>query len=39
MIHGDYDLAISHKNISHLSNKNKSLQYWVALETDSKFEG
>ena len=39
MIPGDYDLAISHKNISHWSNKNKSLQYWVALETDSKFEG
>jgi len=39
MIPGEYDLIISQKNISHWINANKNLQYWVALETDSKYEG
>ena len=39
MIPGEYDLIISRKNISHWINANKNLQYWVALETDSKYEG
>ncbi len=39
MIPGEYDLTVSSKNISHWVNANKNLQYWVALETDSKYEG
>ena len=39
MIPGEYDLIISRKNISHWINVNKNLQYWIALEVDSKFEG
>ena len=39
MIHGEYDLTVSSKNISHWVNANKNLQYWVALETDSTYEG
>lgn len=39
MIPGEYDLTISSKNISHWVNANKNLQYWVALETDSTYEG
>jgi hypothetical protein len=39
MIPGEYDLTVSSKNISHWVNANKNLQYWVALETDSSYEG
>jgi hypothetical protein len=39
MIPGEYDLTVSSKNISHWVNANKNLQYWVALETDSAYEG
>lgn len=39
MIPGDYDLTVSAKNISHFVNANRNLQYWIALETDSKYEG
>jgi hypothetical protein len=39
MIPGEYDLTVSAKNISHWVNANVNLQYWVALETDSKYEG
>ena len=39
MIPGEYDLIISRKNISHWINVYKNLQYWIALEVDSKFEG
>ena len=39
MIPGEYDLIVSSKNISHWINANKNLQYWIALEVDSTFEG
>ena len=39
MIPGEYDLIVSKKNISHWINANKNLQYWIALEVDSTFEG
>lgn len=39
MIAGEYDLTVSSKNISHWVNANRNLQYWVALETDSTYEG
>ena len=33
----DYDVAISKAKISHFVNRNKSVQYWIALEPDSEF--
>ena len=33
----DYDVAISSKKISHFVNRNKAIQYWIALEPDSEF--
>lgn len=33
----DYDVAISSKKISHFINRNKPIQYWIALEPDSEF--
>lgn len=33
----DYDVAISKSKISHFVNRNKSVQYWIALEPDSEF--
>ena len=33
----DYDVAISKQKISHFINKNKPIQYWIALEPDSEF--
>jgi len=37
MISDDYDVAISAQKISHLVNRNKKVQYWIALEPDSEF--
>jgi len=39
LMEGNYDVEISSKNISHLSSKNGSVEYWIALETESKYEG
>ena len=39
MLPGDYNVAISSKLISNFKHKNKSLQYWVALENTSKYGG
>ena len=39
MIPGEYDLVVSSKNISQWTNVHRSIQYWIALETDSNFEG
>jgi len=33
----DYDVAISEQKISHFVNRNKAVQYWIALEPDSEF--
>ena len=33
----DYDVAISKAKISHVVNRNKAVQYWIALEPDSEF--
>lgn len=35
---GSYDVKISSKGISHFSNKNIPLQYWITTEVGSKFE-
>jgi len=37
MIPGDYDVIISEKNISQLSNTKDNIVYWIALETDSYY--
>ena len=39
MIVGNYTVEISDKNISHFTNTNNDIQYWIALETDSKYNG
>ena len=36
MISGDYDVSVSSKSISHFQNKILPIQYWIALEPDSK---
>ncbi len=33
----DYDVALSKAKISHFVNRNKPIQYWIALEPDSEF--
>ena len=37
LIQDDYDVAISKAKISHFTNRNKPIQYWIALEPDSEF--
>ena len=37
MIRDDYDVAISSQKISHFINRNKPIQYWIAIEPDSEF--
>ena len=37
IIPGDYTVNISSKGISHFKNNKESLEYWIALEPDSKY--
>tara|TARA_B100001750_G_scaffold237172_1_gene241953 strand:+ start:6549 stop:7223 length:675 start_codon:yes stop_codon:yes gene_type:complete len=37
MVAGDYEVSISQQGISYFKNKNSSLEYWIALEPDSKY--
>ena len=37
VIGDDYDVEISKQKISHFVNRNKPVQYWIALEPDSEF--
>ena len=37
IIGDDYDIEISQQKISHFVNRNKPVQYWIALEPDSEF--
>ena len=37
LITDDYDVSISSQKISHFVNRNKAVQYWIALEPDSEF--
>jgi len=39
MIEADYDVKISDKNISQFTSTNNELIYWIALETDSRYNG
>ena len=34
-----YDVKISSKNISHFKNTNVDIEYWIALEPESKYNG
>jgi len=37
LILDDYNVSISSQKISHFVNRNKPVQYWIALEPDSEF--
>lgn len=37
MVVGDYDVFISRQGISHFKHKKDELEYWIALEPDSKY--
>ena len=37
LLSGTYDVAVSSKNISHFVNRNVDIQYWIALEPESKY--
>jgi len=37
MIVDDYDVGISTQKISHFVNRNKKIEYWIAVEQDSEF--
>jgi hypothetical protein len=37
MVTGDYDVFISSQGISYFKNKKDNLEYWIALEPDSKY--
>ena len=37
MVASDYEVSISQQGISYFKNKNSSLEYWIALEPDSKY--
>ena len=39
VMEGDYDISLSSKRISHFKREGDSLQYWIALEQNSTFDG
>ncbi len=39
IMEGDYTVALSSKRISHFKRKTDTLQYWIALEQNSSYEG
>ena len=38
LLSGTYDVGVSSKSISHFVNKNVDVQYWIALEPESKYD-
>ena len=38
VLQGNYDVAVSSKGVSHFSNKDIDLEYFIALEPDSKYD-
>ena len=38
LLSGTYNVAVSSKNISHFVNTNVDIQYWIALEPESKYD-
>ena len=39
VMEGSYDVELSSKRISHFKRKSDSLEYWIALEQNSTYEG
>jgi len=39
MITGDYDVSIAKQVVSHFTHKTSGVQYWIALESDSVYNG
>jgi len=39
MMSGDYQVEITEKVVSKFTNKNSDLCYWIALESDSQYDG
>jgi hypothetical protein len=39
MMAGDYQVEITEKVVSKFTNKNSDLCYWIALESDSQYDG
>jgi len=39
VITGAYDVQISSKGLAHFKNKTRKIEYWLATESGSKFEG
>jgi hypothetical protein len=39
LLSGNYDVEISEKVVSQFSHKDINLQYWIALESDSSYDG
>ena len=39
MVPGNYDVAISSKGISHFKHATDAIEYWIATEAGSKYEG
>jgi DUF4097 and DUF4098 domain-containing protein YvlB len=39
MVPGTYDVAISSKGISHFKHATDAIEYWIATEAGSKYEG
>ena len=39
IMEGTYDVSLSSKRISHFTRRGDSLQYWIALEQNSTFDG
>ena len=38
LLSGTYNVAVSSKNISHFVNSNVDINYWIALEPESKYD-
>ena len=38
LLPGTYDVSVSSKNISHFKSRTNKVEYWIALEPESKFE-
>ena len=38
MVKGDYKVRVTSKGIAHFTHESDDLEYWVALEPDSKYE-
>ena len=39
IMEGDYHVELSSKRISHFKRKTDTLNYWIALEQNSTYEG